>query len=279
METIKSKPHASTLKQKNTLDMLDFGCPLPNNVHLEWASKSDWESLLCADEEIYIQNAALKRQREFRAGRNTAHRAMYKLCEAQLAHKGLSKNQEQLIYKKQAYFKLPINVGESRQPLWPLPYVGSITHSQATKLHSCAVVTGFQQDIASIGIDIEPLEALPEDAQSLIITPNELQRSARLYRPVHWEKYIFAAKESFFKCLFPLTGIYLDFLEAEFEMIPIDASGLAYKVNLAHICPENYQHLPVWIGNIHIYVAAVGHFVHAVSWLDQTDNPLKNLLK
>jgi 4'-phosphopantetheinyl transferase EntD len=138
--------------------------------------------------------AVPRRQREFAAGRWCAHRALARLGIEEFA----------------------VRVGPHRQPMWPIGVVGSITHTA----NYCAAVAGRASDFRSVGIDAEPAEPLDADLIQDVCTSREQRRlsgeqsSARgLMARAH-----FCAKESWFKCQFPLTGVYVDFTELEVSL-------------------------------------------------------------
>ena len=152
-------------------------------------------------EELYpveaekVRNAIDRRCREFASGRGYARLALERL--------GIA--------------PCPIPVGVHRQPIWPDGVVGSITHCA----DYCAAAVGWQKDFASVGIDVEVYGALDPSLAEMIATSRELSfivdRSASDVSAVL--SAVFSIKESVFKCLFPLTGVFLDFhdIEVEFE--------------------------------------------------------------
>ncbi len=109
-----------------------------------------------------------------------------------------------------------VGVGEGREPLWPSGFVGSITH---TADRACAAVAS-KLHLRSIGIDFERIfddEALRDAAPQTL-----LERERSLGGP--WTEkeratIVFSAKESLYKCLYPLARLFFDFTEAEVERI------------------------------------------------------------
>ncbi|MFF4545931.1 4'-phosphopantetheinyl transferase [Streptomyces sp. NPDC001435] len=154
------------------------------------------EAPLYPEEEALMVRAVAKRRREFSSVRACARRAMEKL--------GVPAQ--------------PIPTGESGAPRWPDGLVGSMTHSQGY----CAAALVRAADLASLGIDAEPDEPLPEDVVSFVFLPTERERLRGLAaeRPdIHWDRILFSAKESVYKAWFPLTGRWLDFSEADIEIL------------------------------------------------------------
>ncbi|MCF3129386.1 4'-phosphopantetheinyl transferase family protein [Streptomyces olivochromogenes] len=150
---------------------------------------------LYPEEEALMARAVAKRRREFSSVRACARRAMEKL--------GVPAQ--------------PVVTGESGAPRWPAGLVGSMTHSDGY----CAAALVRATDLASLGIDAEPDEPLPEDVVSYVFLPAENERLRLLEArspDVHWDRILFSAKESVYKAWFPLTGQWLDFGEADIEL-------------------------------------------------------------
>lgn len=110
----------------------------------------------------------------------------------------------------------PIVIGTapSRAPVWPRGLVGAITHTEG--FVSAAIARA--DEVRSIGLDAERVmspETLDE-VRDLVAVPAEQER-ARLWGLADRELYslIFSAKESIYKCLNPLTGVFFDFHDAE----------------------------------------------------------------
>lgn len=99
-------------------------------------------------------------------------------------------------------------------PSWPAEVVGSITHG-AERVH-CAVARTAQ--LRSIGIDAERLmaESASTELRARICSPAERALlSASIAAPEHHlVTFAFSAKESLYKCLYPLMGRFMDFSAA-----------------------------------------------------------------
>ncbi|WP_031480813.1 4'-phosphopantetheinyl transferase family protein [Streptomyces bicolor] len=149
---------------------------------------------LYPEEEAVVARAVGKRRREFAVVRSCARRAMEKL--------GVPAQ--------------PILPGERGAPGWPAGLVGSMTHCDG--YHAAALVRAT--DLASLGIDAEPHQTLPQGVLPAVALPAEAERLRRLaddHPVVHWDRLLFSAKESVYKAWFPLTGKWLDFTEADIE--------------------------------------------------------------
>ena len=114
-----------------------------------------------------------------------------------------------------------VGVGENGAPRWPRGYVGSITHTRS--FASAAVAPACV--LRGIGIDSEELldEVTLAEVAPLVIDDGEarlLQGERRLERAT----LLFSAKESLYKCLAPLAGVFFEFADARVEEID-DARG------------------------------------------------------
>ncbi|MFI6010960.1 4'-phosphopantetheinyl transferase [Streptomyces sp. NPDC051243] len=151
-------------------------------------------TVLYPEEEAVVARAVGKRRREFAVVRSCARRAMEKL--------GVPPQ--------------PILPGERGAPGWPAGLAGSMTHCEG--YHAAALVRAT--DLASLGIDAEPHQTLPQGVLPAVALPAEAERLRLLagdHPAVHWDRLLFSAKESVYKAWFPLTGKWLDFTEADIE--------------------------------------------------------------
>ncbi|MEU4428968.1 4'-phosphopantetheinyl transferase superfamily protein, partial [Actinoplanes sp. NPDC024001] len=95
----------------------------------------------------------------------------------------------------------------------------SITHCAGYRAAAVAEATS----LASIGIDAEPDEPLPDGVGELVTLAEERTLLARLAAAdpgVSWDRLLFSAKESIFKAWYPLTRRELDFTEARLDIDP-----------------------------------------------------------
>ncbi|MET9498110.1 4'-phosphopantetheinyl transferase superfamily protein [Streptomyces sp. NPDC006552] len=159
---------------------------------------------LYPEEQALMTQFAATRRREFATVRFCARRAMAEL--------GVP--------------PAPVLPGERRAPQWPAGLIGSMTHCEGYSAAALAHAT----DLASVGIDAEPHDALPQGALEKIALPSESARLVRLQAqglPVHWDRLLFSAKESVYKAWFPLTGEWLDFSEADIDITVTPCSAPA----------------------------------------------------
>jgi 4'-phosphopantetheinyl transferase EntD len=160
-------------------------------------------------ERASLQHAVDERLGEFAGGRLCARRAMVLL--------GIE--------------ELPILRGASREPLWPEPVVGSITHTDGW----CAAAVARRSHLRALGIDTEIAGAVGANLVSTICTAEEvdwLKTAADDIRPAALS-FIFGAKEAFYKCQFPITRLHLDFRDVRIDTGPFSRSPGRFEVRPA----------------------------------------------
>ena len=157
---------------------------MPDYVGIKHIDSSLEECIPHPDEYPFVANACRSRQIEFCAGRHAAR----------LALQGHTKDRS-----------VSIPVGASRQPIWPSNIVGSITHDGQ---HCVAAVSGANI-CRGIGIDLEKNVSIEPDILALIAHAYEME----IYNncSFNWGKIVFSAKESVYKLLYPLYGVFLDY--------------------------------------------------------------------
>ena len=100
--------------------------------------------------------------------------------------------------------------GPSGAPIWPRGIVGSLAHESSLAVAAVAP----QRDFVSIGIDIEPAEAVSPEIVKTIATPREqLSLNAHMYGG----RLLFVAKEAVFKAVADLDHIFLDHHDVEVD--------------------------------------------------------------
>jgi 4'-phosphopantetheinyl transferase EntD len=90
--------------------------------------------------------------------------------------------------------------------------------------------------LRSLGIDVEPADALPRELVPIVATTTE---RARYGRAVLHSRILFCAKEAVFKALYPLCGLFLDFHDIE---INLDAGSA--RVRDAHSARISFTEAP-----------------------------------
>lgn len=177
-------------------------CTLVSTSFNQAALTPEW----VADCEITLPNAALKRQAEFLAARLCARKALY---------------------LQTGYASLPTQQENSRIPLWPARSCGSMSHSH----NLAAALVGDNHHWLSLGLDIEkPLNL--KRAQRLaknILSADEYNTYNHLdsTQQAMYLTVVFSFKESMFKALNPLTGVYFSFHDAQVVDLPSTTSGHA----------------------------------------------------
>lgn len=140
------------------------------------------------EELALVENSVQWKINEFKRGRFCAHTALAKVGVAEM----------------------PLLRRSDGSPDWPLGVVGSITHCAG---YSAAVVA-TSDSLASLGIDAEPNQPLPEGLLRMVATPEEQQQLARLEMEepdIQWDRLLFSAKESVFKARFSSAATWLEF--------------------------------------------------------------------
>jgi 4'-phosphopantetheinyl transferase EntD len=170
---------------------------LPAGVAVVEAFQDNPDEPTFPGEEDLVAKAVEKRRREFITARRCAREALAMLGRA----------------------PSPIRSGSGREPRWPIGIVGSITHT--TNFRAAALAP--QSLVASIGIDAEPNEPLPDGVEDVVAIGSESQMLAELacaFPATHWGRVLFSAKEAVYKAWYPLTGRWLGFEDARLTIDP-----------------------------------------------------------
>jgi 4'-phosphopantetheinyl transferase EntD len=136
--------------------------------------------------------------------------------------------------------------GPSGAPIWPRGVIGSLAHDSDVAVAAVAP----QREFASIGIDIEPAEALPPGNLETIATPRE-QLSLESY--AYGGRLLFAAKEAVFKAVADLDQSFLDHHDVEVDFtknVAVVRNGRSVEL---HFCIST-----------HLIALALVHHVRAV---------------
>ena len=121
---------------------------------------------------------------------------------------------------------------ESREPYWPKSIRGSITHSEGF----AAAAVGLTKDVSGIGIDLESLSRVVDfniRRHVCVDKEREFLESLPTEQANRYLRIIFSAKESIFKCFFPISKTYLYFQDAE---IIIDEKNSEFTFLLLKAC-------------------------------------------
>ncbi|HBF29878.1 4'-phosphopantetheinyl transferase superfamily protein [Rhizobium sp.] len=144
---------------------------------------------------VTMDKAVAKRKAEYVAGRLCAMRAI----EAQTGQAGVT-----------------IAGGDKGEPVWPAGLVGSITHTHGF----AAAVVADASVVRGLGIDTEQVMTtkVMDNVGQRICRPEEAYCVDCPISPEIYTTLVFSAKESLFKCLYPLVGKMFWFEDARIEV-------------------------------------------------------------
>lgn len=117
-------------------------------------------------------------------------------------------------------------------PLWPQGVVGSISHS--ARIAMAAV--DWSGDTLGLGIDCERVmdAATIEDVLGRILPEaGTIARHGRPEARMPWPEFVtmgFSVKESVYKCLHPVTGVFFDFDAVAIDSVDIAAGEVSLRV-------------------------------------------------
>ena len=190
-----------------------FSSPFPEFISFfcEHLSSSPDFLLHPEEEKISASFGSSKRRAEFSLGRYCAHRALSKF----------------------ELESVPIlRTAETREPYWPASVRGSITHSEGF----AAAAVGMTKDVSGIGIDLESLSRVVDfniRRHVCVEKEREFMESLTAEQANRYLRIIFSAKESIFKCFFPISQTYLSFQDAA---IIIDEKKFEFSFVLSKAC-------------------------------------------
>ncbi|MDH7786010.1 4'-phosphopantetheinyl transferase EntD [Ochrobactrum sp. 19YEA23] len=93
--------------------------------------------------------------------------------------------------------------GASGEPIWPSGIVGSLAHDDDMAVAAVASSAVF----LSVGIDVEPAIALPEDIAALVKQPGDRLPEGT----ADTDRILFCAKEAVYKAVYPLDRVILNY--------------------------------------------------------------------
>ena len=99
----------------------------------------------------------------------------------------------------------PLLSAPNRAPLWPDGVIGSITHCDGFTGAAVALL----RDYRGLGFDAEVNEVVTDELLPRVCTQREAQASRHLAGGAHWPTLVFSIKESVYKCLNPIWGIFI----------------------------------------------------------------------
>jgi enterobactin synthetase component D len=157
-----------------------------------------------------LRSASVKRRAEFLAGRYCALQALRRAGWAG---------------------DTMVGIGPDDTPRWPTGMVGSITHT--SEFASAAVAAGAE--LRSLGIDSEKIvsrELMREIDTRVLCGPRErrLRDLSVDLPPEEFVTLVFSAKESVFKCLYPVINFYVEFSDTEIVDVDVGAGEFGYRL-------------------------------------------------
>jgi enterobactin synthetase component D len=138
-----------------------------------------------------------------------------------------------------------VPMAADRSPVWPQGYVGSITHTDDL----VGVAVARRKDFQSIGIDAEAIIQAETRAEIDDLCMSQRERALRDSVGINHQTFsslCFSAKESFFKCLYPLTGVWFDFPDAEIASFDADLQHL--QMRLLRDLPSGFREGQIFSG-------------------------------
>ena len=170
----------------------------------------DFQGALMPGEAAFVANAVEKRRREFIAGRTAARAALRMAGGADV----------------------PILSGETREPLWPEGFVGSITHSDETAFAVCV-----RRDAGLfVGIDVELYARLRRDLWRMVFCDAETAAFLASPEPDFYAAAAFSAKEAFEKAQFAASGRVMEFGAMCVEVRPDGMLSVSHPAGAAFGC-------------------------------------------
>jgi len=158
-----------------------------------WAPLGELQGDLDPAEWQDISAASTARQRDFIAGRRLA--------------RAISSTLELPPY--------PLRRGEDRSPVWPDDRAGSLSHGKTL----CAAAIGKRDEVRSVGIDIESVGRVEPKLWPTLFTEREVTHFASLEsdQVAKETTLFFSAKETFYKCQYPVTHGWVGFQDVEIQ--------------------------------------------------------------
>ncbi len=126
-------------------------------------------------------------------------------------------------------FNVQVGVNADRSPVWPAGFVGSITHTDSM----LGVAVAAASELRGLGIDIEKVVSLKaaREIERVCLGRKEMQlRKGRGIERCLYASLCFSAKESLYKCLYPLVNQYFHYTDAAVTDIDPDTGKLCLEL-------------------------------------------------
>jgi 4'-phosphopantetheinyl transferase EntD len=134
--------------------------------------------------------------------------------------------------KQMGHAPIQVESHADRSPIWPSGWIGSLTHTDDFAM----AAVGLTEQVGGIGIDAEDLSRSTqiEKTTKSFASDDEIRIGLNAQIPIHlWSFIIFSAKESLFKCLYPLRREFFGFDSARLNSVSLrkfDSSSTFLKV-------------------------------------------------
>lgn len=163
---------------------------------------------LLPEEAAALPHARSARILEYRAGRHCARVAL-----ARLGVTGF-----------------PVLRAPDRTPVWPEGFVGSIAHTRKEGRGWCGAAVARSGEVRSVGLDAELEGPLQPNLWERVLSSTEREWLFREPEAARGDlaKLVFSAKESTYKCLYPLSRHFLEFHDVEIAL----SSGGEFRATL-----------------------------------------------
>jgi 4'-phosphopantetheinyl transferase EntD len=166
----------------------------PKDIFFYFTAERKSHSVLSEREWEHARNFGTKRLADFSTGRYCLRR-----CTGQMGFSG------------------EILVGERGMPLLPDDISASVSHSK----NLCGAIAGYKHKYQSVGLDIETRNRVHKGMWHLLFNPSEIELLDQMdeEQQNYTTTVFFSLKEAFYKLQFPLTGVFLDFHDAEIVIV------------------------------------------------------------
>jgi enterobactin synthetase component D len=121
-----------------------------------------------------------------------------------------------------------VGVAQDRSPIWPRGFTGSITHTSQL----VGVAIGRLNAVRGLGIDAERIANAEEasNIESVCLNQTEEDICTMCVDKRVAVTLCFSAKESFFKCLHPITKTFFDFADAEITKLDFERGEIGIRL-------------------------------------------------
>jgi 4'-phosphopantetheinyl transferase EntD len=109
----------------------------------------------------------------------------------------------------------PLRRGKDQSPVWPDDRAGSLSHGKTV----CTAAIGKRDEVRSVGIDIESVGRVEPKLWPTLFTEREVTYFASLEsdQVARETTLFFSAKETFYKCQYPVTHSWVGFQDVEIQ--------------------------------------------------------------